>query len=81
VAVLKLIFYLCFSWLVVLTFITVLAMVISGMEAAQAFVKSFFETWYTGFAAVFFYLGSLEVSLLLTIKMTPGHNPSNFSLL
>jgi hypothetical protein len=27
-------------------------MIISGMEAAQAFVKSYFETWYSGFAAV-----------------------------
>jgi hypothetical protein len=50
---LKLIFYLCFACLILLTFITVIAMVISGMEAAQAFVKSYFETWYTGFAAVF----------------------------
>jgi uncharacterized membrane protein len=51
--ILKLIFYLCLAWLILLTIITVVAMAISGMEAAQAFVKSYFETWYSGFAAVF----------------------------
>jgi hypothetical protein len=33
---LKLIFYLCFAWLTLIAFIAVIAMIILGMEAAQA---------------------------------------------
>jgi hypothetical protein len=46
-------------------------MIILGMEAAQAFVKSYFESWYTLFAAVFVEV-RLRVAILLMQEIAIG---------
>ena len=62
---LKIIFYLCCTWLIILTLSTLLMMVVLGMEYSREWNRQYFDNGFTYFAFVYTGVRLVE-SLIIT---------------